>query len=541
MSLTLPRNFHASIFLYGPSGSGKSTVGRILARNLNLPFFDLDTEIESQSGSSISEIFHQLGESGFRHLEQQVLSTLITSSDKVVALGGGTLTLPANRDLVDGNGRVIVLNAASGILSSRLQKDSIERPLLSTKSKNIEEIPGFQPIGLETYLAKRKTHYDSFPLQMDTSSQTPSEVAWRLQIHLGLFHITAMSTPQHPGYDLRIVPGGLGMLGDMLKFRRLNGPIIVVTDENVGSFFLPKVLDSLSIAGYQAKGIILPPGETIKTLETVSKLWEGFLTANVERSSTVVALGGGVIGDLVGFTAATFLRGVPWVAVPTSIIAMVDASIGGKTGADLPQGKNLIGAFHPPRLVLADPEVLTYLPMIEFANGMAEVIKHGVIADPDLFYDCANFELPGEPVARNHILNRSISVKVNIIEADPFEVGIRAVLNYGHTVGHGVEIASAFHLRHGEAVAIGMVAEARMAESIGLADVGIANDIASILDHFNLPVHIPDTLDREAIATAMMHDKKKFGSQLKFALPITIGDVRSGQIVNNWREILWSL
>jgi 3-dehydroquinate synthase len=309
----------------------------------------------------------------------------------------------------------------------------------------------------------------------------------------------------------------------------------------VGMFFLPQVLESLANAGYQAKGIKVSPGELHKTMETVSKLWEAFIIAKIERGSTVVALGGGVVGDLAGFAAATFLRGVSWVAVPTSIVAMVDASMGGKTGADLPQGKNLIGAFHPPRLVFTDPEVLKNLPKIEFANGMAEVIKHGVIADPDLFHSCANFEFPGDPLFLNQILCRAMSVKVKIIEADPFETGFRAVLNYGHTVGHGVELVSGFHVRHGEAVAIGMVAEARMAEIIGLADKGTSNAIASVLDHFGLPVNIPDYLDRRAIASAMMHDKKKSGSLLKFALPVAIGDVRAGQVVNNWREILQSL
>jgi len=260
-----------------------------------------------------------------------------------------------------------------------------------------------------------------------------------------------------------------------------------------------------------------------------------------------MALGGGVVGDLAGFAAGTFLRGVPWVGVPTSLLAMVDASLGGKTGADLPQGKNLIGAFYPPRLVLADPEVLETLPEAEFVSGMAEVVKHGVIDDPELFETCLDFRSLCEALrareerdfgSLEEIIRRAMAVKIHIIEEDPYEKGIRASLNFGHTVGHGVELVSEFKVRHGEAVAIGMVGETRMAEQIGLAQAGLSDDIASVLNNLGLPTEIPPDLDRDAIIAAVQRDKKKADGVVRFALPAAIGKVRVGVEVNDWEAVI---
>jgi 3-dehydroquinate synthase len=292
---------------------------------------------------------------------------------------------------------------------------------------------------------------------------------------------------------------------------------------------------SLESSGYSVEILTIPPGEQHKTLETVSCLWEGFLAAGVERGSTVVALGGGVVGDLTGFAAAMWLRGVPWVNVPTTLLAMCDSSLGGKTGADLPQGKNLIGAFHPPALVLADPEVLATLPEDEVRNGMAEVMKHGVIADPMLFELCQHpsllpFNRGGGGEAFDEIVRRSMAVKIHIIQEDPYEGGRRSALNLGHTIGHAVELVSGFRLRHGEAVAIGMVAEARLAEQMGIASAqsDLAICIATALQAIGLPTEIPSHLDRDAIQRAILVDKKRAGGKVRFALPVKIGEVITG-------------
>jgi 3-dehydroquinate synthase len=515
-------NYRSKAFLYGPSGSGKSTLGKILAENLDLPFVDLDLEIEARSGMRIPEIFETEGEAGFRERERQALRGVLTPSEKVVSLGGGALTIPGNRGLAETHGRVVMLNASPETLLARLRNDSIERPLLTGDAAD----------KLRALLKRRGEHYASFPLQINTEGKTPAEIAWEIQLALGMFHVKGMESRKNPAYDVRVQPGGIDHLGEMLQDRGLHGPIAVVTDENVGLVYLSRALASLANSGFATHGVTIPAGEQYKTLETVSKLWDAFSSAKIERGSTIVALGGGVVGDLAGYAASAWVRGVTWVAVPTSLLAMVDASMGGKTGFDLPQGKNLVGAFHPPQLVLADPEVLETLPEAEFVNGMAEVVKHGVIADLALFEDCRN--LPGCQKLEGFV-SRAMAVKVKVIEKDPYEQDIRQALNLGHTVGHGVELASGFQLRHGEAVAIGMVAETRMAEKMGLAEAGLANEIAEVLQTVGLPIEIPVDLDREVIAAAMTRDKKKTGGIVKFALPAAIGDVRVGVEVEGWK------
>lgn len=510
------------IFLYGPSGSGKSTVGRHLADNLNLPFIDLDLAIEASSGLTIPHIFETEGEDGFRARESQALQEAIAAGDQVIALGGGALTVAANRTLAESNGRVILLSAAPETLIERVNRDSIDRPLAS----------GEAGARFRALLTKRNEHYASFPDRIDTSNKSPQDTAWDIQVRLGTFHIKGMSSTKHPGYDVRVAAGSLDSIGELLIARGLRGPVAVVTDENVAPFYLEHVLASLAGAGYPANGITIPAGEVHKTLETVSNIWEGFSQTGIERGSTVIALGGGVVGDLTGFAAATWLRGVPWVGVPTSLLAMVDASLGGKTGADLPQGKNLIGAFHPPRLVLADPDVLASLPEVEMVNGMAEAIKHGIIDDPELLELCLP---PSKITDLASLVRRAMAVKVRVIEVDPYEKGLRMSLNLGHTVGHGVELASGFRLKHGEAVAIGTVAEARMAERADLAVHGLADKIAAVFQSVGLPTEIPPDLDMARVREIMMRDKKKTSGVLRFALPVAVGQVKVGVVIDDWQ------
>lgn len=318
----------------------------------------------------------------------------------------------------------------------------------------------------------------------------------------------------------------------------MSGPIVIVTDQNVAEGYLSRIERSLQAEDYPTRAVIIPPGEESKTMVIVSQLWEAFLDAGLERGSSVVALGGGVVGDLAGFAAATYMRGIPWVNVPTSLLAMVDASLGGKTGVDLPQGKNLVGAFHAPRMVLVDPSALETLPRDEQRSGMAEVIKAGLIGDPKLFNLSRNsLEVIKEDF--EEIIRRAMAVKIQVIEADPFEEGLRAVLNLGHTVGHAVEKVSNYTIRHGEAVAIGMVAEARLSERIGLAERGLADEIADACKLIGLPVDIPENLPREDILEAMKVDKKREGAKVKFALPVKIGEVRPGVEVSDIEALLW--
>jgi 3-dehydroquinate synthase len=381
---------------------------------------------------------------------------------------------------------------------------------------------------LNSLLERRKVHYNSYELRIVNNSSEPNEAAWEIQQKLGKFHVAETSGD----YNVIIKRNSLNLAGEMLKERNLSGSMVVVADSNVGPLYADVLQRSLLDAGFNARTIILPAGEQNKTLETVSALWYDFLQMGLDRKSTIIALGGGVTGDLAGFAASTFMRGIAWVGIPTSLLAMADSSMGGKTGFDLSNGKNLVGSFHSPKLVLADPDLLSTLPQAEFRSGLGEVVKHGIIADSKLFELCSNGE---DSIQTNldEIVRRAMAVKIHFIEADPFEKGIRAALNYGHTVGHAVELASGFHLRHGEAVAIGMVVEARIAEQLSIAANGLSRQIAHALAGIGLPIKIPSDLSKEAILQAMKVDKKKQAGKVLFSLPVKIGEVKTSiELVN---------
>lgn len=496
------------IFLYGPPGTGKSTVGDAVARNLKLPFVDLDQVVEDDAGMPISRIMETKGESAFRELEAAALKKVVDKDDGVIALGGGALLREENRRIADEHGRIVLLMAELDTLPERLGASSGTRPLLA----------GALHAKLGSLLEGRREHYASFPLVVNVDRRSADENAARVQAALGRFRLHAMGE-----YDVIVQDHGIDQLGQLLRSQGVQRTIIV-TDENLRKFHLERMLASLHEYHFDPKSLVIPAGETYKNLEIVGGLWHGFLDNGLDRKSTVIALGGGVIGDLAGFAASTFMRGIDWVAVPTTLLSMVDASLGGKTGFDLPEGKNLIGSFYPPRLVLVDTQVLNTLPEAELISGFAEVVKHGIISDPELFTLCsrgsnwvkANLE---------EIVRRAIAVKARVIEQDPYEKGFRAALNLGHTVGHAVELVSRFELRHGEAVAIGIVIEARYAERIGLANKELAEKITSTLAALGLPTQIPDELPREEIIRAMRVDKKKNAQSIRFALPVKIGQV----------------
>ncbi len=514
------------LFMYGPPGSGKSTAGRSLAQALDLAFVDLDHEISAQAGRSIPEVFEHEGEAGFRLRESAALQEVGRRGAAVVALGGGALLDPANRALAESTGTVVCLAASKTALQERLHKVEAIRPLLG-KATEVDH-------KLEALLAARAEHYASFRLQVDTQALTPEQAAWQIQVELGLFRIGGMGKP----YDVYVHPGGLEQLGVLMKNRRLAGPVALISDEHVAPFYLRRVTQGLTAADYTVTPVILPSGETSKTLASASRLWEEFLKAGLERGSTAVALGGGVISDLVGFAAAVYLRGMPWVAAPTSLLAMIDACLGGKTAIDLPQGKNLVGAFHPPALIVADPDTLKTLPAAELRNGLAEVLKHGLLRDPGLFAACARGFDALQSADWSALVRRALAVKVQYVQADPYEQGERAALNLGHTIGHAVEQASHFKLRHGEAIAIGILAAARLSQRAGLAQPGLVAQIAAALDALGLPKSMPPGLDLEEVLERVQLDKKKRGGQVRFVLPLKVGEVRYGMPVDLDVQIL---
>jgi 3-dehydroquinate synthase len=315
--------------------------------------------------------------------------------------------------------------------------------------------------------------------------------------------------------------GLIAGLGGLLAEGGLREPFVVLADSEIAATHGAAAAEALGGAV-----VAVPSGEANKNLDTVRHLYQACLAQGLDRNGAIVAVGGGVTGDVAGFVAATFMRGVAWANVPTTVLAMADSALGGKVGVDLPEGKNLVGAFHPPRVVAADADVLVSLPEVEARCGLAEIIKSGLIGDAVLFEGMRRGDMGLEEGIR-----RAAAVKAGIVNADPFERGERATLNLGHTIGHGVEAASGFQLRHGEAVAIGLAAEARLAERMGLAEAGLADEIGACLRGAGLPVRAPG-LDGEAVRTLMNSDKKKAGGKLKFALPRRVGEVVWGIEVN---------
>ena len=321
-------------------------------------------------------------------------------------------------------------------------------------------------------------------------------------------------------YPVHIWRSALADTGCLLNESGLSGKTAVITNETVGALYGESLLSSLKQAGFDPVVCHIPDGEIYKTLATVSALYDRLIEHGLDRSSAVIALGGGVVGDMGGFVAATYLRGIPLVQVPTTLLAMIDSSLGGKVAVDHPRGKNLIGAFYQPRLVITDPDVLNTLPPAEWRAGLAEVIKHGIISAPDLFEHLEEHET--EPI--DWVVQRAISVKVEVIQEDPYEKGRRAVLNLGHTFAHAFEAISDFQLRHGEAVGIGLVAATRTAIAMGLCPREVESRVVGLLRRFDIPTQFTGH-DPAAIRAAMATDKKRRNSRLRFILPEDIGNV----------------
>ncbi len=300
----------------------------------------------------------------------------------------------------------------------------------------------------------------------------------------------------------------------------------VVTDSNLESTHAARAAGSLRSAGLASDVIAFPAGEGHKTRATKESIEDRMIGLGMGRDTVLVAVGGGVTGDLGGFVAATYMRGIPFIQIPTSLLAMADASIGGKTGVDHPLGKNLIGAFHPPSAVLSDPDFLSTLPLSEFRAGLAEMVKAGVVADAELFAELearAPAAARGDPGSVAAPLQRAVAAKVAVVSADERESALRKILNFGHTVGHALEVLSGFSLPHGEAISIGMVAESAMAVRLGLLDRPSARRIADLLDALGLPTALPRGTDPKAVMAAAGSDKKARSRRLEFALPEAVG------------------
>jgi shikimate kinase/3-dehydroquinate synthase len=499
-----------NIVLTGFMGTGKSIVGQEVARRLGWRFVDMDDVIVERAGKSIPRIFAEDGEPAFRRMESQVCADLSAQEGLVIATGGGALVDPDNRRVMMRGGTVVCLTADPDEILRRVGGDD-NRPLLNVPDPRAR---------VAELLAARRAAYQAIPWQIETTGLSVEEVAERV---IALSHVITLPVV-HPGgeYPIHIGEGILARVGDALRAASASEAIrvAVVSNTTVAPLYAERVVASLRAAGFEPFNCTIPDGEQHKTLDTVRTLYDQFLAGDLDRSGTVLALGGGVTGDIAGFAAASFMRGVRFAQVPTTLLAMTDASVGGKTGVDLPQGKNLVGAFKQPVMVFIDLAVLETLPEEEIRAGMAEVIKHGVIGAPDLF---AELEADQVPITASQLAH-SIQIKIDVIEEDPFESGWRAVLNLGHTTAHGLERLSDFAMRHGDAVSIGLVAAARIAVKIGLAEPELVDRLEAVLAAWGLPVRCP-AHEAGAIYEAMAHDKKKRGGTLRWVLPREIGAV----------------
>ncbi|MYD11099.1 MAG: 3-dehydroquinate synthase [Chloroflexi bacterium] len=472
-------NTSPNIVITGFMGTGKSTVAEIVARKLNRPFVDMDQEIETRAGFSIPQIFRRQGEAVFRDLERQLVHELALRHGLIIATGGGALVDADNRAMMGQHGIVICLNASKAEIRARLSENQ-DRPLAADWERHFDA---------------RRGAYASIRHQIMTTGRAPADVAADiLALADGALYVR---TPDGGGYPIQIGSGLLRRVAADPEAAGLAGHVVVVTNDTIA----PVYGEALATALPNANLIVAPDGEAHKNLDTVRGLYDDLLALGADRRTTLVALGGGVIGDMAGYAAATYMRGIPLIQIPTTLLSMVDSSVGGKVGVDMPQGKNLIGAFKQPRCVIIDTDVLATLPELQWRCGMAEVVKHGLIAqpallDPDLW----------QPEEAAYLVRHAVQVKIDVVEIDPYENGIRAHLNLGHTFGHAIEKSTSYAVPHGEAVAIGMMKAALLSRNLGLIDDGLVARIQKTLWQIGLPTDI--ALDPYRWYDAMATDKK---------------------------------
>lgn len=524
------------IVLVGFSGTGKSTTGRLLADRLGWQVIDLDTEIEADYGCSIPEIFERFGEPEFRRSERTHFLRALEQDRVVISTGGGATATEDAWDaamLGDPGTLTITLDAAPETIHARLAAQQIRegqtvvRPLLA----------GDDPVGrIRSLKESRQRFYDRSAVVLPVDRVAAIDVA--AVIH-GLLDIDDAQGPAvrldapSGSSDIYIQPNVRFRAGPVIRDRWPHASRVwIVTDANVESLHADSLADALASSGFRVEQVVVEPGEASKSLEGAAKVYDAMLHGRIERSDLVLALGGGVVGDLGGFIAATVLRGVGLIQMPTSLLAMVDSSVGGKTGINHPAGKNLIGAFNQPPLVLVDPGFLATLPARELRQGWAEVVKHALIQpttprgesadlEPFLIRNRERLLTLQDPVL-TYALRRNIELKSRVVEADERESGVRAYLNFGHTIGHAIEASDYVHM-HGEAVSIGMHAAAHLSLLEGRIDQERLEAITALLASFGLPTR--GAFDPDRVMSLIGSDKKRVAGKTSWVLLETGGGV----------------
>ncbi len=522
-----------SVVLVGMMGAGKTSVGKRLAAKLGLPFVDADAEIEAGAQLTISEIFERFGELYFREGERKVIARLLNGGPLVLATGGGAFINATTRQNIAKYGVSIWLKPSFDILLARVRKKS-NRPLLKTADPEQtlrrlleERTPTYAlaDLTIESLDSSHDTVVDAILRRLDATlgkDVAPVQEARRkVEVPLGA-----------RAYSILIGPGVLDEAGAEIARIAPGVHCAIVTDARVAPLYLDRLSASLDQAGLRSTPIVCPPGEATKCYAEFARVCDALIEARIERRDIVIALGGGVIGDLAGFCAASLRRGVRLVQLPTTLLAQVDSSVGGKTGINSRHGKNLVGAFHQPSLVLADTLCLDTLSEREFRAGYAEVVKYGLIGDRGFFeFLESNWRdaFAGGP-ARAEAIAVSCAAKARVVAADETERGERALLNLGHTFGHALERLTGYdsgRLVHGEGVAIGMVSAFRFSRDLGLCSGQDATRAEAHLIAVGLPTRMRDIPGFDArtedFLAAMRQDKKVDRGRLTFILARGIG------------------
>jgi 3-dehydroquinate synthase len=526
----------ANLVLAGFSATGKSSAGTLAAELLEMPMVDLDRVAERRCGQSLPELFRALGERRFRKLEAELLRDAARLSGAVIATGGGAVLQPEFAALATGS-VVAVLTASPEEIETRLGEPS-SRPLLA-------DSPGTR---IRELLAERSTAYATAGPALDTTGKSIREVAalvadrYRAEEAVRSQPVTVRG-PQGE-YPVAVGSGAVGRLDELLRsLLPPGGRVVVVSDRAVAGSAGALVEAALRLAGREVLALAVPTGESAKELPAIAELWDSFQSLAVDRGDLVVAVGGGAGLDAIGFAAATWGRGVAWVTVPTTILAMVDASIGGKVAIDRPGAKNAVGAFHHPRAVVCDPDLLATLSVEVAKDGLAEVVKKATLASPLLLDAMVQAPPAGDllPLHLSWLIEQSARIKAAYVAADPEDHGLRQSLNLGHTYAHGLEAASEYRVPHGRAVAVGLVAASKLGSGLGLTEAGLSAQLQQALSQLGLLERLP-AVDRSRVRSALLLDKKRRGGEPAFVVPAAGGAALvSGLELDLALEPLWEL
>lgn len=544
-----------NIYLIGFSGTGKSTAGALTADLLGWIFLDTDEMIASQAGRSIADIFQEDGESAFRRLERSVLESISRGQHQVVSTGGGIVIDERNRRIMEATGVIVCLEARADTIYRRLSNPAeidgpqAVRPLL-LHSDPLRRITSLKTDRQALYAQAHWTIHTDRLSAAEVASETAR--AWnRLAPNTDpdSTHDDALAATVRTSsgdYPVWVGWGLAETIGQRVKTRIGPGAAYVITDANAQRH-ARKAQMSMEAAGIPSHLFVMEPGEMHKSMATLSHIYRWLAERKAERGHLIVAVGGGVVGDVGGYAAATYLRGMPLVQAPTSLVSMMDASIGGKTAVDLPQGKNLVGSFKHPEFVLADVEALSTLPARALVSGWTEAIKHALILDEPLlrvFEENVEAISTLNPEIASGALRRSVAIKAKVVSQDEREtLGVRALLNYGHTTAHAIEAATRYdRYLHGEAVGIGMTAAAHIANWMGMLTSEEVRRQCSVLEAYGAPLAY-DGVEPASIRDAMSMDKKTVGGKIRWVLldgignAVTRSDVPSELVDRALREV----